>query len=91
MSVRNSSEEDPQETKPVLEKLQQFLKEKNPPERSDSSGAEASIDLRDVTGCRPEDRTPPGPLEEVLNYKKAVLLRDPEVVQALLSIAQSRK
>ena len=89
--------------KPVLERLQQYLKDKNPVETAEV--AEASppelqpahnynapqVDLNQNTIFLAEDRDNFDLLAAVLDHKKAQLLRQPDVIRVLSSIAKNHK
>lgn len=88
--------------KPVLERLQQYLKDKNPvetaevaeaspPEREPHNYNTPQVDLNQNTIFLAEDRDNFDLLAAVLDHKKALLLRQPDVIRVLSSIAKNHK
>ncbi|KAG7307435.1 hypothetical protein JYU34_007623 [Plutella xylostella] len=81
------------ESKVVLERLQSYLKEKRSSESSDTSGTynKPGTSYEHHPQIVPPYEDSSTILKEVLNHKKAELLRQPEVVELLKTISQNLK
>lgn len=81
------------DNKVVLEKLQSYLKDKRSGDSSDSSISYSKPSTSYETPVNPVQTFEDGSnvLRQVLNYKKAALLRDPEITQVLKAISLNLK
>lgn len=78
----------------VVEKIQQFLKDKISSEYSEIIRLDTlsnQVDQNQNTIVNEEERAGITILKQVLDYKKSLFLRDPEIVNILKSISNHHK
>lgn len=94
MSVSDKSNpKEPVQNK-VVEKIQQFLKDKISSEYSEIIRLDTlsnQVDQNQNTIVNEEERAGVTVLKQVLDYKKSLFLRDPEIVNILKSISDHHK